>query len=130
MTGWILAALAVFFVQTLLPSAARALSRRPEQIAFLRGNRDREPPHTVMSARMARALRNMFEALPVFLALALLAEIHGTTGGWVRIGAMVFVLARIAYVPAYGSGIAPLRSLVWAVGHVGLGMMIGGLLTA
>lgn len=128
MTPWILATLALFFLQTLLPSMARAASRDPEQRAFLAGNRDIEPPHTVMSGRMAHALRNMFEALPVFLPLALLAEMRGIESGWALWGAMLFVAARIAYVPAYASGIVPVRSLAWAAGHAGLVMMVVGIL--
>ncbi len=70
----------------------------------------------------------MFEALPVFLPLALLAEITGATTGWTLTGAMVFFFARLAYVPAYGSGVALLRSASWGVGHAGLVMMVIGLL--
>lgn len=128
MTPWILAVLALFFLQTILPSITRAASGEPEQIAFLRGNRDEEPPHTVYSGRMAHALRNMFEALPVFLPLALLAEVKGIEGGWALTGAMVFFFARLAYVPAYGSGIVPLRSAAWGIGHAGLVMMVVGIL--
>ncbi len=130
MIGWILAVLALFFVQTLLPNVARAISGEPAQRAWLKGNRDEEPPHTVMSGRMQRALVNMFEALPVFLPLAVLAVALERTGGWVGIGAAMFFFARLAYVPAYASGIVPLRSLAWAVGHAGLGMMVAGLLAA
>ena len=81
-----------------------------------------------MAGRMERALRNMFEALPVFLALALLAEARGITEGWALTGAAVFFAARLAYVPAYGTGIVWIRSTTWAVGHAGLGMMIYGIL--
>ena len=128
MTPWILAVLALFFLQTILPSITRAASGEPEQIAFLRGNRDEEPPHTVYSGRMAHALRNMFEALPVFLPLALLAEVKGIESGWAYTGAMVFFFARLAYLPAYGSGIVPLRSAAWGIGHAGLVMMVVGIL--
>lgn len=130
MTQWILATLALFFLQTLLPSMARAASGDPAQHAYLRGNRDAEPPHTVMSGRMAHALRNMFEALPVFLPLALLAEMKGIETGWAFWGAALFFVARLAYVPAYGSGIAPLRSALWSAGHAGLVMMVVGVLSA
>lgn len=126
MTGWILAVLALFFVQTLLPSMARAANGSPEQLRFLRGPRDDRPAPTLMAGRMERALRNMFEALPIFLALALLAEARGITEGWALTGAGVFFTARLAYVPAYASGIVLLRSGVWAVGHAGLVMMIVG----
>lgn len=130
MIGWILAVLALFFVQTLLPNAARAMSQEPAQRAYLRGNRDEAPPQTVMSGRMERALANMNEALVVFLPLAVLAVATDHAGGWTSTGAAVFFFARVAYVIAYASGIAPLRSLVWTVGHAGLGMMVAGLLAA
>ena len=128
MTGWIIAVLALFVVQTLLPNAARAASGDPVQRAWLGGTRDAAPPDTVMSGRMSRALANMFEALPVFLPLAVLAVATGTTGGWTTIGAAVFFFARVAYIPAYASGIVPLRSAVWAAGHAGLALMLVGIL--
>lgn len=128
MTGWILAVLALFFVQTLLPSMARAQTKAPEQLRFLRGNRDERPASPLMTGRMERALSNMFEALPVFLPLALLAVIQGVTGGWMMTGAATFFVARLLYVPAYGTGVAWLRSAVWTVGHAGLVMMVVGLL--
>ena len=130
MIGWILAVLALFVVQTLLPNAARAASRDPLQVAWLKGNRDDPPPATPMAARMERALVNMFEALVVFLPLAVLAVALDRAGGWVAIGAAVFFVARVVYVPAYASGHARLRSLVWGIGHAGLGMMVAGLLAA
>jgi len=128
MTSWILAVLALFFVQTYLPSMARAASGDPEQLKFIRGNRDVRPDPTVISGRLDRALRNMFEALPVFLTLAFLAEIQGIAEGWPLIGAAIFFIARVAYVPAYVTGIPLLRSAVWTVGHGGLVMMVVGVL--
>lgn len=130
MIVWILAVLALFVVQTLLPNIARAASREPAQQAYLRSNRDDTPPPTVMSARMDRALWNMFEALVVFLPLAVLAVATGMTGGWAATGAAVFFFARVAYIAAYASGLAPLRSLVWTIGHAGLAMMVVGLVAA
>lgn len=128
MTGWILAVLGLFMVQTFLPSAMRARSGEDEQITYLRSNRDARPPAPVMVGRMERALRNMFEALPVFLPLALLAEIRGIEDGWALTGAAVFFFARLAYVPAYATGIPLLRSAVWTVGLAGLVMMVSGIL--
>jgi uncharacterized MAPEG superfamily protein len=72
----------------------------------------------------------MFEALPVFLPLALLAQVQGIESGWALTGAAVFFFARLAYVPAYGSGIVMLRSACWGIGHAGLVMMVVGLLAA
>ena len=130
MINWILAVLALFVVQTLLPNVARAASRDAAQMAFIRGNRDAVPPPTVMSSRMDRALTNMFEALVVFLPLGVLTVATGTASGWAMTGAAVFFFARLAYIAAYASGWAPVRSLVWAIGHAGLAMMVAGLLAA
>ncbi len=130
MIGWVLAVLALFFVQTLLENVARAASGAAEQRAYLRGSRDVKPPHTVMSGRLARALSNRLEALVVFLPLAVLAVATDRADGWAWYGAGVFFAARLAYIPAYASGIVPVRSLVWAVGHGGLVAMVVGLLVA
>jgi uncharacterized MAPEG superfamily protein len=70
----------------------------------------------------------MHEAVPVFLALALLNMIVGTAAGLAITGATVFLIARVVYVAVYMAGVAVVRTLVWAVGWVGLGMMIAPLL--
>lgn len=128
MTPWILAVLALFFVQTFLPSMTRARTGDDAQRDFLRSQRDVRPPTPVLTGRMERALRNMLEALPIFLPLALLAEMQAAPAGITVIGAAVFFVARVIYVPAYGSGIVWFRSAVWTVGHAGLVMMIIGVL--
>ena len=81
-----------------------------------------------MSGRMERALANMFEALPVFLPLAVLARHRRRTGGWALTGAAVFFFARVAYVPPMPPASCRCARGVWAVGHAGLVMMVVGLL--
>ncbi len=58
---------------------------------------------------MQRAHRNMFESLVLFAAL-------------------VFFWAPLLFVFVYGAGIAWLRTGVWAVSVVGMGMIAGHLL--
>jgi len=55
MIGWILAVLALFTVQTLLPNVARVASGDAAQKAWLRSNRDDPPPDTVMGSMAAQA---------------------------------------------------------------------------
>jgi uncharacterized MAPEG superfamily protein len=69
----------------------------------------------------------MQEALPVFLALALLNVFLGT-GALATTGATVFLIARVLYVPAYLAGITGVRTLIWAASVVGLVMMLGPIL--
>jgi len=126
----ILLVLALFVVQTLLPGRFRepapggAKSKLVEDL----GNRDTIRPLTVTGNRAARALANMHEALPVFLALALLNMIVGTAAATAVTGATIFLIARALYVAVYIVGIPVLRTLIWVVGWVGLALMIMPLL--
>ncbi|MEZ4317812.1 MAG: MAPEG family protein [Myxococcota bacterium] len=131
MTLWILAVLALFVVQTLIPATFRwvvAPSDRVGSLVTALGSRDAPPPMPVMGERAARALANLHEALPVFVTIALLLEIRGDPGSWAQGGAAVFLGARVLYVPAYLSGIPGVRSTVWVVSWLGLGAMLVELL--
>lgn len=126
----VLLVLALFVLQTLLPGRFREPS--PEggkgKLTENLGNRDHMRPLTVVGQRAARALANMHEALPVFLALALLNMIVGTAAASAITGATVFLVARAVYVVIYLSGLAVVRTLVWVVSWVGLALMIAPLL--
>jgi uncharacterized MAPEG superfamily protein len=126
----VLLVLALFVMQTLLPGRFREPSAEgvKGKLTENLGNRDHVRPFTVVGERASRALANMHEALPVFLALALLTMIGGTAAGMAITGATVFLIARVVYVAVYMAGVAVVRTLVWAVGWVGLGMMIAPLL--
>jgi uncharacterized MAPEG superfamily protein len=122
----ILLVLALFVVQTLLPGRFRepAPDGRNDKLTENLGNRDHVRPLTVVGGRAERALANMHEALPVFLALALLNMIVGTAAGMAVTGATLFLVARVVYVVIYMAGVPVLRTLVWGVGWAGLVMMI------
>jgi uncharacterized MAPEG superfamily protein len=87
------------------------------------GNRDNPPEMSVVAGRLNRAKNNMLEALPVFLSLAVMALVKGGDPGTVTHAAMVFLIARVVYVPAYVSGVPILRSIVWLVGLGSLAVM-------
>jgi len=122
----VLLVLALFVIQTLLPGRFRepVAPGQPGKLAENIGNRDHMRPLTVVGQRAARALANMHEALPVFLALALMNMIAGSAAAMATSGALVFLIARVIYVPLYLSGVMGLRSLVWVVSWVGLIMML------
>lgn len=119
MTSWILWALGIYFVQTLMPPVFRYILRDQLKIADALGPRDLPSETTPLGARSERALQNMKEALLIFFPLALLtANAPGA-----ELGAKMFVVARILYVPAYLAAIPGLRSAIWLVGVAGLAMM-------
>jgi uncharacterized MAPEG superfamily protein len=126
----VLLVLALFVLQTLLPSRFRepAPDGAKGKLTENLGNRDHVRPLTVVGERASRALANMHEALPVFLALALLNMIVDTVASIAITGATIFLIARVLYVGVYMAGVPVVRTLIWAVGWVGLGMMIAPLL--
>jgi uncharacterized MAPEG superfamily protein len=120
----ILLVLALFVLQTLLPGRFRARpAGSPPDLIESMGNRDHMAPLTVVGRRAERALANMHEALPVFLALALMNLMLGPGAGAVT-GAWIFLAARVLYVPLYVGGVPYVRSIVWFASWVGLVMML------
>ena len=126
MLSLLLLVLALFVLQTLLPGRFRepAPPGQAGKLAENLGNRDHMRPLTVTGQRAARALANMQEALPVFLGLALANMIVTPEAPQAVTGALVFLVARALYVAIYIAGIPVVRTLVWAAGWVGLGMML------
>ena len=92
----VLLVLALFVLQTLLPGRFRepAPDGAKGKITENLGNRDHVRPLTVVGERATRALANMHEALPVFIALALLNMIVGTVASTAITGATIF-LSRV-----------------------------------
>lgn len=114
MTFWILSALALYFVQTLLPVTIRYRSSTASM-----KSRDVMPEATLLVRRAERALVNVGEAMILFLPLALMTrDAEGAVTG-----AALFVLARIAHVVLYLTGVPYLRTVAWVVSLVGLVIM-------
>lgn len=126
----ILLVLALFFVQTLLPSRFREAPAPggESKLAENLGNRDHMRPHTRIGLRAVRALANLQEAMPVFITLALLNLIVAPGATLAVTGAWIFLVARIVYVAIYVAGVPVVRTLCWVAGLVGLVMMLVPLL--
>lgn len=123
----VLLVLALFVLQTLLPNRFRepAPAGSSDKLSDSPlGPRDHPRPLTVVGGRAERALANMREALPIFLALALMNMITGTAAAMALTGGWIFLVARLLYVPAYLSGVPVIRTLIWVGGWVGLVMML------
>lgn len=95
------------------------------QLAF--GNRDNLPEPSSLAGRAERTARNTLENFALFAALALVAVAAGVKSPRVELGAEIFFWARVVYVPVYYAGIVYLRTAVWAVGIVGMAMMLSAL---
>lgn len=92
---------------------------------YLLGPRDdNRQSGNVWAGRLKRALENLLETYPAFVALALALAVTGKTGGIAATGAWVWLAARVVYVPLYAFGVPAVRTLVWCVSVVGLLMML------
>lgn len=121
--GW---TLVLALVQIMLPAHLR---NRETGIGYNAGPRDDPgPPVGPLTGRMQRALRNLFETLPLFAAAILIAHVAGREGGLTHSGAWLYLIARIIYLPLYAAGVPYLRSLVWLGSLAGLLMVIVAIL--
>ncbi|MDO9166550.1 MAG: MAPEG family protein [Rhodoferax sp.] len=91
------------------------------------GNRDKLPDATPFAGRAERTARNTLENFMLFAAIALVAHAAGATSPRVATGAEIFFWSRVLYVPVYYAGIIYLRTAVWLVSVLGLGMMIAAM---
>ena len=104
---------------------AQALSIYDFGPKYLLGPRDEtRKPKNIIAGRLHRALTNLLETYPAFIALVLVIVVTGKTGGIAAAGAWVWLIARVVYVLIYAAGIPVLRTLTWCVSIVGLLMML------
>mgnify|MGYP000740062844 CR=1 FL=1 len=81
------------------------------------------------TARLARAMNNHFEALILFTLAVVVVQLSGQNTKFTATCATIYLVARIAYIPAYYFGLAPWRSLIWSVGFFAtLAMIVSALL--
>lgn len=67
-------------------------------------------------ARAHAAQLNSFEAFPFFAAAVIISQLRGAPADTVNMLALIFVVARVAYLALYVANLATLRSVAWLVG--------------
>ncbi len=93
--------------------------------------RDRPPSKQLSdkTARLQRAMNNHFEALILFTLAVVVVTLGNQSSAVTQTAAYLYLIARIAYVPAYYLGLRPWRSAIWFVGFLStLTMIIAALL--
>jgi uncharacterized MAPEG superfamily protein len=118
--------LVLAFVQILLFDGART---KQYGMKWNTGPRDEAmPPLSPFAERLRRAQDNLFETLPLFIGAVLIAHVAGRNGELTHWGTLTYLVARVVYVPLYAYGVRTVRSLVWMVSFVGLGMVAAAIL--
>jgi uncharacterized MAPEG superfamily protein len=85
------------------------------------GARDEEllPPQPIVG-RLARAQANYFETFPIMVAAILIVSLSDRTDWLTEIGAIVWLAARVVYLPLYAMGIPRVRTLVFLISVLGI----------
>ena len=95
------------------------------------GARDEElPAPQPIVGRLARAQANFYETFPLYAAAAIIVSVAHLDNRWTAIGALLWIGARIVYLPLYAAGVPYLRTAAWAVSLVGIVMVLRPALAA
>lgn len=83
-----------------------------------------QPALSPMTNRLFRAQANFFETFPLFAAVILITattQLYSVFSHW---GAILYLVARIVYLPLYAFGIPYVRSVVWVISLIGILMVL------
>ena len=120
----LVAAMLLAVVQLTLSSV---LTLRQLGGAWVAGARDEPREVTGVSGRLVRAHRNLLEIFPQFVAALFLVHAAHVAGSMSTIGAWLFVIARLLYVPAYAFGPVGARPICWLAAQVGIFVIVADL---
>ena len=89
-------------------------------VGYTTSARDRDPSAdlSVRTARLGRAFDNHMQWLMLFAVAVGVVEMSGQNSAFTAICAWAYLMARVAYVPAYVLGWRPWRSAIWSVGFL------------
>ena len=103
--------------------AQSTILRWQHGVIYAATSRDEQKPDSPLLGRAESALRNFNETFLVYAILALIGHLAMPGDALIFWGAIVWLVARVVYLPLYLGGIFMLRSLVWCVSLAGLLMM-------
>lgn len=108
--------------QLFLASGAATLDRG---LGYNMSSRD-EParPLRPMNARADRAFQNFKETFPFFAAAVIAVLLANGADELSARGCLIYLVARVIYIPLYVFGVNGVRTLVWGVSILGIGMVL------
>lgn len=106
-------------------SVLRTRAWTPAGIKVAFGNRSNLPALTPLAGRAQRAAENLKESLLLYSAVVIAIQLTNKVDDAATAGAAIFFWARLIYWPVYLIGVLYLRTALWWVAIIGLGIMIG-----
>ena len=76
------------------------------------------------TGRLARAMNNHFEGLILFTIACVVITVSGQSTTYTGTLAIIYLIARVAYIPAYVFGWVPWRSYIWCTGFLATALML------
>ena len=86
------------------------------------------PPPTPVTGRTMRAQANFQETFPIAIVALLGVVLANRTSEMTALGGWIWLGARVVYLPIYAFGVPVIRTIVFVISMVGLGMVIWPLL--
>ncbi len=105
-------------------AAIRAKTRQYGRAWNAGARDDQMPPLNPVAGRLARAQTNFFETFPIVIAAILIVEVTHSNSAWSAAGALIWLAARIIYLPIYWAGIAYVRTAVFLLSVIGIAMIL------
>jgi uncharacterized MAPEG superfamily protein len=105
--------------------AAAHVKTRQYGVHWNMGARDETlPPMNPVAGRMTRAQANFQETFPIAIVALIGVVVAGRTTPMTTLGGWIWLCARVIYLPLYAAGVPKVRTLVFAISLVGLGLAI------
>ena len=86
------------------------------------------PPPSPVTGRTMRAQANFEETFPIAIVALLGVVVANRTSNLTALGGWIWLGARVAYLPIYAAGIPVVRTIVFLISMVGLGIVLWPLL--
>ena len=119
LTSILILSFLLVLIQITIPVLISLLTNNVK-LSYLFSSRDNAANTSIYIDRANRSLKNLFATLPIFVGLILLSIISDVDNSFL---AMIWLLARIIYIPIYIIGINYLRTGIWAIALICLIMM-------
>ena len=119
LTSILILSFLLVLIQITIPVLISLLTNNVK-LSYLFSSRDNAANTSKYIDRANRSLNNIFETLPIFIGLILLSIINDVDNSLL---AMIWLFARIIYVPVYIVGINYVRTGIWAIALICLIIM-------
>ena len=120
MTADLWALFAALLLASVQLTIASVMTLRQLGGVWVAGPRDQPREATGLTGRFVRAHRNLLEIFPQFVAALFLVHAAHAAGTLTVVGAWQFVIARLAYVPAYAFAPSGVRPVLWVIAQFGI----------